>query len=98
MAHRFTLGKDVREMLDELRAKLADLGVEIEQAALACRDEANEHQEAYEQAAERWQESERGAEVSDWITAIDGLADEIEELGTAVDTLGGNIDDLEDKP
>jgi hypothetical protein len=98
ISHAFKLDKAVRSRLDELRDTFVDLGVTVESITSELDTDREEHQDAFEEKSEGWQEGDRGVAVAEWISLVEGLHTDLEELGTALDQLVATIDELPNKP
>lgn len=98
MAHQYRISKEVRERLDALRIEMTNLNVEVEKITDEMTEISNDHLYAFNGTTERYQDSDRGMEVNDWINGLDVLTEELNDLGNALDNLGTTIDNLADKP
>lgn len=84
MAHRYKLGKETLRLLEAAREA-------VEAARVAVEEERDEHRDVWENATERYQESERGEAANEWIDALDEFTGECE-------TFEGLFEDLAEEP
>jgi len=60
---------------DELAARISSLASDLGTEARELRDQ-------WEERSERWQDGDRGTEVSAWIDELDDLAESLDSLDT----------------
>lgn len=66
------------------KADLALIG-EIQGAAQALTDRVEDMQSQWDNATERWQESERGSAVQDWLSQLEDQLREIGDLAEEIE-------------
>lgn len=82
---------DLRDELNELSDRVGIGSSDLHSLVEDARGE-------YEERSERWQDSDKGSEVSEWIDVMENLADELEELSEALTEKATELDELQPKP
>lgn len=88
MAHQYRVTKEYHAGLQE---RLDDLHAAKDSLVEDLRNEAQAHRDAFDEAGERWQDSDRGQEVDGWISALEELADDLDgAIGTTIPQAPGD--------
>lgn len=98
MAHKFKLSKDVLGEFEDMKTKFYDLRAETQGFAEDIRTAHEEHQGAWNERSETWQEGERGEATSSWLERVEALADLMEETVEALESAGDELLDFPEEP
>lgn len=96
MAHQYRLSKNVLAAIDGYQAAENDYTGALDELLSALNDDRDEHVSAFEDASERWQQSERGDVVQDWLNHLEEYSQKVDELAELIADLA--IDAIEEKP
>lgn len=95
---RYAVPKDLLASLSDVREAFRDASADLFDFGTNLGTLVEDLRSAYEDASERWQESDRGEAVSSWLSSLEEIAERIETVTSDASELVDDLVELPEKP